>query len=38
MQQSHQLRLADMAQYIVEALCHPEAAARNFESQAVAHM
>lgn len=34
MQQNHQLSLADMAQYIVEVLHHPEAAARNFESQA----
>lgn len=34
MQQSNQLRLADMAQYIVEVLYHPKAATRNFESQA----
>lgn len=34
MQQSHQLRLADMASHIVGVLHRPEAAARNFESQA----
>lgn len=33
MQQSHQLRLADMAQCILEVLHHPEAAARSFEYQ-----
>lgn len=34
MQQNHQLRLANVAQYIAKVLHHPEAAARNFESQA----